>query len=158
MALLSPTARRTVFIDTLLQTLVASSALASHQGRQRMTVTRVRRPTGSVAEVAPFEATVNTDGASGVVTFHGEADLFTLPASFDALVRVIAEHDGPVIVDLADTTFIDVGTVRAIGPSIAVPQLSREIADGSGTVTYGNPLAGLPRLSHLIEPQRAAAA
>ena len=65
--------------------------------------------------VAPFSARVTAEGTAAVVAFRGEADAFTLPTVIDALVRVISEHDGPVVVDLAETSFIDTGTLRAFG-------------------------------------------
>jgi anti-anti-sigma factor len=64
---------------------------------------------------APLTASVAADGASTVVTLRGEADLATLPVVIDVLTRVIADNDGPVIVDLAQTDFIDTGTVRVLG-------------------------------------------
>ena len=77
-----------------------------------MTLTEISQPP---RPVVPFAATVSSEGASSVVALRGEADVYTLPAVVAELARVISEYDGPVIVDLADTTFIDVGTVRAIG-------------------------------------------
>lgn len=63
----------------------------------------------------PFAARVGVDGTSVVLTLQGEADVFTLPAVVDALGRVISEHDGDVVVDLAETSFIDTATLSALG-------------------------------------------
>lgn len=76
-----------------------------------MTATELERPTAPLV----FTTRIAAEGASTVLTLRGEADIFTLPAVLDALARVISEHDRPVIVDLAETSFIDLGTLRALG-------------------------------------------
>ncbi|MBA3652692.1 MAG: STAS domain-containing protein [Actinobacteria bacterium] len=76
-----------------------------------MTLSEVAQTTVSADALV---ASVTDDDTAAVVTLCGEADLFTLPVVIDVLVRVIAESDGPVIVDLAQTEFIDTGTVRAL--------------------------------------------
>jgi anti-anti-sigma factor len=62
----------------------------------------------------PLVVSVAVDAEAAVVTLRGEADRSTLPVVVDALARAVAETDGPVIVDLAQTTFIDAGTLRAM--------------------------------------------
>lgn len=123
-----------------------------------MTLTELVRPTGSVAAVAPFEATATTEGAANVVTLRGEVDIFTLPAVLDALARVITEHDGPVIVDLAETTFIDVGTVRAIGRASQFLDCRDRTLTVRGPSRMSARLLAFLGLSHLIQPERATAA
>lgn len=76
-----------------------------------MTLTELAQPTDSAAILS---MSVSSEGAATVIALRGEADLFTLPVLVDVLARVIADHDGPVIVDLAQTEFIDTGTVRAL--------------------------------------------
>jgi anti-anti-sigma factor len=76
-----------------------------------MTLTEIAQPT---VDAAALVASVSADGTAAVITLRGEADVFTLPVVIDALVRVIADSDGPVIVDLAQTEFIDTCTVRAL--------------------------------------------
>ena len=65
--------------------------------------------------LVPFDARVVADRTSTVVALRGEADIYTLPAVVGALTSVTSEHQGPVIVDLAETSFIDSGTLLAIG-------------------------------------------
>ena len=57
---------------------------------------------------------MSTEGPATVVALRGEADLATLPVLKEMLDRVIRAHDGPVVVELAETRFIDSGTVRAL--------------------------------------------
>ena len=46
-------------------------------------------------------------GGTGIVTVSGEVDVATAPALRDCLDRVVADDDGPVVVDLTAVTFID---------------------------------------------------
>lgn len=57
---------------------------------------------------------VTVEVAATVLVVRGEADVATLPLLVDALERVIADHDGDVIVDLAPTEFIDTAALRAV--------------------------------------------
>lgn len=96
-------------------------------------------------------ASVSTDGMATVITLRGEADLFTRPVVVDVLTRVIEDHDGPVIVDLSPTGFIDTGTVRALG------RAGQLLNDRDRTLTLRSPstlavrILVLLGLSHLIE-------
>lgn len=106
---------------------------------------------------APLVASVSADGTSTVVILRGEADLFTLPVVVDVLARVIADSDGPVIVDLSDTEFIDTATVRALARA-------RQILNDRGrTLTLRSPskvaarVVGLLGFARLIEPDRMTA-
>ena len=113
---------------------------------------RVARP------IAVFETTFSTEDTCGVIAFHGEADLSTLPVVVAALARVVSDHDGPIVVDLADATFIDVGTVRAIG------RASTFLTTHDRTLTVRRPsriatrLLAFLGLSDLIQPEPAVAA
>lgn len=140
----------------LLRTLVAHLALTcDNQGKQSMTLTELSQPT---IPAAALVASVSTVGTATIVRLRGEADVFTLPVVVDALARAIADSEGPVIVDLADTGFIDTGTVRAIARAW-------QFLDGrQRTLTLRSPsriavrVLGVLGLSHLIEPDRMTAA
>jgi anti-anti-sigma factor len=67
------------------------------------------------APVAGLAVTVSVEGSSTVVALRGEGELATLPVLVHAMARVIAEHDGTVIVDLAETEFLDTASVRIAG-------------------------------------------
>jgi anti-anti-sigma factor len=120
-----------------------------------MTLTALAQPKDlGVALVA----SVAVDTEAAVVTLQGEADRCTLPVVVDALVRAVAEVDGPVIVDLAQTTFIDAGTVRALARA-------SDLLDGRGrTLVLRSPsrmarrVLGMLGLSRLIERDLVAIA
>ena len=120
-----------------------------------MALTESMHPT---VPTAVLTASTSTEGTAVIVTLRGEADLFTLPVVIDALARVIADHDGPVIIDLAPTDFIDTGTVRALA------RAWRLLNDRGRTLTLRSPskvavrVLGLLGLAHLIEPDRLTAA
>lgn len=101
---------------------------------------------------APLVASVSCDGTATIVTLRGEADVFTLPVVVAVLARVIADSYRPVIVDLADTDFMDTATARALGRAW-------QFLDGRGrTLALRSPsrvaarVLDLLGLSHLIEP------
>lgn len=120
-----------------------------------MTLTELAQPT---IPAAPLIASVSADGLAKVVTLRGEADLFTLPVVVDVLARVIADSDGPVIVDLSDTEFIDTATVRALA------RAWQFLNDRGRTLTLRSPsrvatrVLGVLGLDHLVEPDRMTAA
>lgn len=64
--------------------------------------------------LAGIEVSVTIEGSAMVVALRGEADIATLPVIADILARSIADHDGDVIIDLAQTDFIDTAALRAI--------------------------------------------
>ena len=119
-----------------------------------MALSELPQPT---VPTAALVASVSADGTATVVTLRGEADLFTLPVVADVLARVIADSDGPVIVDLADTEFIDSGTVRALA------RAGQSLNDRGRTLTLRSPssmavqVVQLLGFSHLIEPDRMTA-
>jgi anti-anti-sigma factor len=68
----------------------------------------------SAPSVAGLHVLMSAEGATTVVALRGEADIATLPVVVDALARVIADQDGDVVVDLAQTDFIDTAALRAV--------------------------------------------
>lgn len=120
-----------------------------------MTLTELAQPTLSAAAL---DAWVSTEGTAVVVALRGEADLFTLPVVVDVLARVIADHDGPVIVDLAHTDFIDTRTVRAVARAWKfLDERDRQLTVRSPSRMAIRMLV-LFGLAHLIEPDRATEA
>jgi anti-anti-sigma factor len=65
--------------------------------------------------VAGLTVTVSVEGSSTVLALRGVGDLATLPVLLHAMARVIAENHGDVIVDLAETEFLDTASVRIAG-------------------------------------------
>ena len=106
-----------------------------------MTVIELDQPN---APLLPFAAGVATQGTSAVVTLRGEADFFTLPVVVEVLARVISEHDGPVIVDLAKTSFIDGRTLCALGRAAGF------LASHDRTLTVREPSSLAVRLLDLL--------
>ena len=66
------------------------------------------RPLGSL------DVSLSAEGPTTVVVLRGEADIATLPIVIEAFARVIADRGGDVVVDLAETDFIDTAALRAI--------------------------------------------
>ena len=120
-----------------------------------MTLTELSHPT---IPAAALVASVSTVGTATVVSLRGEADVFTLPLLVDALARAIADSEGPVIVDLAGTDFIDVGTVGAF------VRAWQFLDDRERTLSLRSPsrfaarVLGVLGVSHLIERDRIGAA
>lgn len=110
-----------------------------------------------LAPTAPLVASVSADGTAAVVTLRGEADVLTLPVLVDVLARVIGDSDGPVVVDLAHTEFIDTGTVRALA------RAWQFLNDRGRTLVLRSPsrltvrVLALLDLIHLIEPDLMSA-
>lgn len=129
----------------------ATSARVYQPGKPSMTLTELAQPT---LPAAPLVASVSTEGAATVVTLRGEADLFTLPIVVDVLARAIADHDGPVIVDLALTEFIDSGTVRTLARAWTfLDDRGRKLTVRSPS-TMAVRMLELFGLTHRIEPDR----
>lgn len=90
--------------------------------------------------LAGLAATVFTDGAVTVVALRGEADRATLHVVRDALADVIADTEGDVVVDLAQTEFMDTGALRTI-------LQAREMLEGTGRhLTLRSPSRSAGRL------------
>ncbi len=104
---------------------------------------------------AILSVAVSSEGAATVVALRGEADVFTLPVVADALDRVVADRSGPVVVDLADTAFIDVRTLHAFArTSHFLGHRGRQLTVRSPSQMAVRVLTILG-LVHLIEPAKA---
>jgi anti-anti-sigma factor len=66
------------------------------------------------AEASPFGLRVLHHNSHTVLRVEGELDLATAPQLRSRLGHVIADADGPILLDLADLTFIDSTGLRAI--------------------------------------------
>lgn len=107
-------------------------------------------------------ATVFADGAATVVALRGEADRATLHVVRDALAGVIANEHGDVVVDLAQTEFMDTAALRSIlraredlagtGRHLTLRSPSRSAARLLGVFGLGH-LAGPPLSTEGKEPQ-----
>jgi len=106
-----------------------------------MTLTTVAR---SARRAPGLLMSVSTEGAATVVALRGEADIATLPDVKEMLDRVIRAHDGPLIVELADTPFIDSGTVRALA------QASRVLGERGRRMTIRSPSPMAVRVMELF--------
>ncbi|HEX5266294.1 MAG TPA: STAS domain-containing protein [Acidimicrobiales bacterium] len=89
--------------------------------------------TESTARAPGLVVSLSADGTAiaTVVALRGEADIATVPVLKDMLDRFIRDHEGTVIIDLADTHFIDTSTPspRSGRPG---PARARPPADNSG--------------------------
>ena len=90
-------------------------------------------------------ASLAAEGSSTVVALRGEADLFTLPVLVDVLARVTADHDGPVIIDLAGSPFIDTGGIRTVARAANLPGRPRPRADPALAIADRGPNPDAPR-------------
>ena len=106
---------------------------------------------------AGLTATVFADGAVTVVALRGEADRATLHIVRDVLADVVADGEGDVVVDLAQTEFMDTAALRAI-------LRARETLEGTGReLTLRSPsrsagrLLGVFGLGHLAVPPLSTA-
>ena len=102
-------------------------------------------------------ATVFADGAVTVVALRGEADRATLHVVRDALADVISDREGDVVVDLAQTEFMDTAALRTV-------LRARETLVGTGRqLTLRSPsrsagrLLGIFGLGHLTSPSSTEA-
>lgn len=112
----------------------------------------------SLVQSAPpavgLDLSVSAEGGVTVLAFRGEADVATLPLVTDALARIIAEHRGDVVVDLAGAEFIDTATLRALLQAREVLGRSRrQLTFGSPSRIAGRVLA-IFGLTHLVSPLR----
>lgn len=117
-----------------------------------MAVLEFPQPTRLVPDLV---ASVSTEAAAAVIALRGEADIATVPVIVDSLARVTANHDGPVVVDLAHLDFIDSATVDAL-------ERAWQFLDARGrrlTLRSPSPIAvrvlAIFKLSHLVEPAGA---
>ena len=116
-----------------------------------MSVTTLVQP-----PVVGLDVLVYDEGESTLVVLRGEADIYTVPVIVDALARVISERDGSVVVDLAQTKFIDTAALRAV---LRARQI---LAGGERRLTLRSPSTAADRvlsvfgLSHLVSPAASA--
>ena len=102
---------------SLLQTLVAQQANAlTNQGGCPMTLTIPPRAAETVPSVgsAPAVPVVYAESGRTVIALRGEADISTRLTLTRVLFEVIGSRSGDVVIDLAETTFIDTAIVRTL--------------------------------------------
>lgn len=119
-----------------------------------MTIAELDRDT---RPLAPFAAQVAAEDSSTVLTLRGEADYFTRPTVVGALALVISEHEGPVVVDLAETSFIDAGTLSALGDAarlLANRDRALTVRGASRMALRLFAILGLSDLIQNVPPQR----
>ena len=110
----------------------------------------------SIRPAVGLDVSVSVEGGATVIAIRGEADVATLPVVADALAHFIAEQRGDVIVDLAETEFMGIATLRAL-------LRARDVLDQGGRqLTLRSPsriadrLLAVFGLSHLVGAQRTA--
>lgn len=114
-----------------------------------MTLTTLRP---SARRAPQLVVSMSTEGRVAVVALQGEADNATLSLVTRMLDRAIRAHDGPVVVDLVGTRFIDSGTIRVISQSAqALAEQGRRLTIRSPSDLTVRVLA-LYGLSDLIMP------
>jgi anti-anti-sigma factor len=76
-----------------------------------MTLTRF----GRSCDAAPgLKVSFHIEGPSTVVVARGEVDVASVPDLVDMLAWVFGKFDGPVVVDLAETEFMDTAAIRVL--------------------------------------------
>lgn len=118
-----------------------------------MSVTTLVQPS---PPVVGLDVSLDDEGGSTLVVLRGDADVYTVQLVVDALALVISEREGSVVVDLAQTTFIDTAALRAV-------LRAREVlAGGNRQLTLRSPSRAAERvlsvfgLSHLLIPAASA--
>ena len=102
--------------------------------------------------VAGLAVTMFTEGAVTVVALRGEADLATVHVVRDALADVIADGQGDVVVDLAQTEFMDTAALRfVLRARETLAATGRRLTLRSPSKSSGRLLAVLG-LGHLATP------
>lgn len=103
-----------------------------------------------------LDVSISAEGGITVIALRGEADVATLAVVADALARVIADEQGDVVVDLAETGFIDIATLRAL-------MRAKEVLDWGGRqLTLRSPSRIADRVltvlgvSHLVSTRETA--
>lgn len=101
---------------------------------------------------AGLAAAESTEGDITVVALRGEADCATLHVVVDALSGVIADRVGDVVVDLAQTEFMDTAALRAVlRAREALAGTGRQLTLRSPSRSAGR-LLGVFGLGHLASP------
>ena len=109
----------------------------------------------SAPPAAGLRVLLSAEGAATVLALRGEADIATLPVVVDALAHVIADQDGDVVVDLAQTDFMDTAALRA------VLRARQVLHGGERQLTFRSPsriagrLLAVFGLSQLVSPAPA---
>ena len=99
-----------------------------------------------------LNAAVFEEGAVTVVALRGEADSATLAVVVDALSGVIADRAGDIVVDLAQTEFMDTAALRAVLTCRAsLAGTGRRLTLRSPSRSAGR-LLGIFGLGHLVGP------
>jgi anti-anti-sigma factor len=121
-----------------------------------MALTMPRPPAGSGHSVGFLSAveTVHDEDGRAIVALRGEADVSTRAALCAVLLsQVNALGGGDVVIDLADTTFIDTATVRMLA-------IGQQLLDRQGRIlTFRSPSRLAARvlqlfgLTNLVETQ-----
>lgn len=96
------------------------------------------------AVVTGLDIGVRSDAKGTVVTLRGEADAFTLPLLIDRLAMVVGSTEGPLVVDLSEARFIDMGNVRALA------RTSRFLNDQGRSLTLRSPSSSAARVLQLL--------
>lgn len=108
----------------------------------------------SARSLGALDVSVLTEGTRTVLTLRGDADMATLPTLEAVLIRVVADHHGDVVVDLAETAFIDTATLRAVlGARDALEGTGRRLTFRSPSRNAGR-LLEIFGLSKLVTPPR----
>lgn len=100
-----------------------------------------------------LEVVVYVEGTVTVIALRGEADIATLPFVVDTLARAIAADDRDVVIDLAQTAFIDTATLRAIlSARGALMDMGRRLAIRPPTSRIAARVLAVFGLSELVTP------
>jgi anti-anti-sigma factor len=110
------------------------------------TILRSTPPAGGL------EVSVSDEGRTTIIVLRGEADIATVPIVVQAFADVVSDRDGDVVVDLAETEFINTAVLRVILRAKGV------LAGGERQLTLRSPspIAGrllqIFGLGHLVAP------
>jgi anti-anti-sigma regulatory factor len=77
-----------------------------------MTLTGLAQHTRTTSRLV---VSLSVEEDATVIALQGDADLTALPTLVDMIAGVVADHEGPIVVDLAETASIDTACVRAVG-------------------------------------------
>jgi anti-anti-sigma factor len=95
---------------------------------------------------------VSVEGTTSVVALRGEGDLATLSVLVRVLARVIAEDNGAVVVDLAETDFFDTASVRVVGRAAQYLRTRERRLTVRSASRQSVMVLSAFGLSHLLEP------
>jgi anti-anti-sigma factor len=118
-----------------------------------MTLTRIARARDAAPGLA---VSFHIEGPETVVVARGDIDVASVPDLVDMLASVFGQFEGPVVVDLAETEFIDTAAMRVLA------RARQFLCDNGRLFTLRSPprqAAGLLRLfglSHLVTLNRGS--